>query len=135
MTANTSPIFTLTPRVEWSTISTANTAYDGTGTVASNTIGATFGTYVKKLILKPLGTNVTTKLMIFINNGSANSTAANNTMVYDITLPASTASNSSMLPTMEIPLDLILPSGYKLLFTLGTAVSAGWQITTFSGDY
>ena len=48
MPANTAPIFTLTPDVQWgtTTVATANTAKDGTGTVLTVFTAGANGSYV-----------------------------------------------------------------------------------------
>ena len=34
-----------------------------------------------------------------------------------------------------LALPIVLPPGYKLNFTIGTSVSAGYMVTAFGGDY
>lgn len=138
MAATTTPIFTNIPKINWAAaaITAANTAMDGTGTVTTVfTADATDGSYVKRIVFKSLGTCVATVARIFVNNGSTNTTAANNALIMEVPLTATTASNSASNPGAEIFLDLQLPAGYKLNVTLGTAVSAGHMVTVFGGDY
>lgn len=138
MAATTTPIFTNIPKINWSAaaITAANTAMDGTGTVTTVfTADATDGSYVKRIVFKALGTCVATVARIFVNNGSTNATAANNALIMEVPLTATTASNSASNPGAEVFLDLQLPAGYKLNVTLGTAVSAGHMVTVFGGDY
>lgn len=138
MAATTTPIFTNIPKINWAAaaITAANTAMDGTGTVTTVfTADATDGSYVKRIVFKSLGTCVATVARIFVNNGSTNATAANNALIMEVPLTATTASNSASNPGAEIFLDLQLPAGYKLNVTLGTAVSAGHMVTVFGGDY
>ncbi len=135
MPANTSPIFTLTPRQEWGNLTAANTAYDGTGTVLSLMTGGTNGTYVKKISVAALGTNVASKIRVFLNNGGANTTATNNTLLYEFPLPASTTSTTATVGVYEVPIDIQIPSGYKILIVNAVAVAAGWQYTVHGGDY
>lgn len=138
MAANTNPIFSRTPDIQWSAaaLTAANTAKDGTGTVTTVfTADATEGGFVIKLVCKPIGTNIQSLLRIFVNNGATNATAANNSLIEEYTLPATTLSETSAQFANEITLNLALPAGYKLNCTLGTAVAAGWQITVFGGKY
>jgi hypothetical protein len=136
MVANTTPIFPLTPNISvGQTIATANTAKDGTGTVATvHTAGAN-GSRVEKLRIRGLGTNVATVLRLFINNGLTNATAANNILHEEITLPATTLSETSQLLNQEIGLGISLPAGYKLMCTIGTTVAAGYALSAIAGDY
>jgi hypothetical protein len=136
MASNTAPIFTGKPQINWGTISAANTAKDGTGTVVTVfTANATNGGYVAMLVARALGTNVVTVMRVFVNNGSTNTTAANNSLIYEITLPATTLSEVAQLAAIDLPIQFPLPAGYKINVTLGTAVSAGYQVTVIGGDY
>src|SRR5438045_5071018 len=116
MTANNNPIFTRTADLQWSgsALTAANSAKDGTGTVATAfTADASEGGFVTKLVARAAGTNVASVLRIFINNGSTNATAANNIMFTEMTLPATALSEVAAQPAYELPLNLALPAGYK----------------------
>lgn len=137
MAQNTSPIFTGTPDIQWTgNITAANTAKDGTGTVATGfTADATNGGFTQKIIAKPAGTNVVSVARVFINNGSTNATAGNNSYAFDIDLPITTLGETATMATVERSLNIALPAGYKLNFVLGTAVAAGWTFTVIGGKY
>jgi hypothetical protein len=141
MPANTNPIFSAKGAIQWSPaiLNAANTAKDGTGTVATiftgNAVGNNAGNFVQKLIARPLGTNVATVLRVFINNGSVNTTAANNSLIAEMTLPATTLSEVAAQPDFVLLLNFAIPPGYKLNATLGTAVAAGYALTAVGGEY
>jgi hypothetical protein len=136
MTANTAPIFTLTPNVAWAPIiASANTAMDGTGTVNTVFTGGANGSFCQHLKARAVGSCVATVIRVFLNNGSSNATANNNALIQDITLPATTASNTAALPSIDIPINAVVPNGYKLNIAFGTATSAGWKVSAFGGDY
>ena len=136
MPANTSPIFPLTPQIAFTTITAANTATDGTGTVATIFTAGTNGGRVDYIRCRALGTNVATVLRVFINNGSTNATATNNALFDELTLPVTTASNTSDTGgDSDVALNLSLPTGYKINVVLATAVAAGWKVTAVGGDY
>lgn len=142
MAANTIPIFSKLGQVSWVTMTAANTAADGTGTVGTLfTADATNGGRVERIRVLPLGTNVATVLRVFINNGSTSATAANNSLLAEIALPATTVTQVSSQTPMDLPnsadlvFPLVLPPGYKLLVTLGTAVAAGYSIVATGGTY
>lgn len=135
MAANTSPIYCKNGNISWGTITTANTAKDGTGTVVTVFTATTEGSRIEKLRFRALGTNVATVARVFINNGSTNVTATNNSLYEEITLPATTLSEVAQLTNQEINLGLVLPAGYKINITIGTTVAAGYAITTVAGDY
>lgn len=145
---NFQPIFPLTPKVSWNTaaITAANTAADGTGAVVDITpaIGAS-GARVDQILVRPLGTNVATVMRFFLNNGLTNATAANNTLIHEVTLPATTVSQVAAIAGMDIaiaknagefacPIPFI-PAGYKLFVTIGTAVASGFKVAVSYGEY
>lgn len=140
MAANTQPIFSNQGFIKWgSAINAANPILDGTGTVntiaTGNAAGNNAGNFIQKIIARPLGTNVASVARIFINNGSANTTAANNALMAEITLPASTLNQAGAMGGIEISLNLVLPASYNINVTLGTAVAAGWIFTAIGGQY
>lgn len=137
MAINFEPIFSKAGSIQWApaALLTANTAKDGTGTVSTVFTAGADGALVQKLVARALGTNVATVLRIFINNGSTNATVANNTLLAEMTLPATTLSEVAQQPPYELPLNLALPAGYKINCTIGTAVAAGYQLTVVGGSY
>lgn len=139
MPSNTSPIFSKVGDIQWNTtpIVTANTTTDlTTGTsYLIFTADATNGGYVQKLRIRSLGTNVTTVMRIWLNNGSTNATASNNTLYDEISLASSTVSQTTALSVYELPLNFALPLGYKIYVTLGTTVVAGYDVTCIAGKY
>jgi hypothetical protein len=137
MAANTLPIYIGAPQVQWgANITAANTATDGTGTVTTIfTADATDGSRVDMIRIRALGTNVATVLRVFVNNGSTNATAGNNTLIEERTLTATTGTNTAALAPVDIAINTGLPPGYKLNVTIGTAVSAGYAVSAFAGDY
>lgn len=142
MAANTTPIFSKVGVISWATLTAANTALDGTGTVGTLfTADATNGGRVERIRIMPLGTNIATVLRIFVNNGSTNTTAANNSLLAEVALAATTLTQIAAQTPNDIPnsldvvLPIVLPPGYKLLATLGTAVAAGYSIVALGGSY
>lgn len=144
MPANVTPIYPLTPKVTWGTLTAANTAKDGTGTVATLFTAGANGARIDQIKVRALGTNVATALRLFINNGSANSTAANNSLIHEATIAATTLSEVAALADNDItitkganvvPPIQFLPAGYKINAAIGTAVAAGLQITVSGADY
>lgn len=131
----TTPIFPATPKVSWGNVLTANTAYDGTGTTVQLFIAGASGARVDSVKVRPLGTNAATVLRIFINNGSDPATPANNSLIYELTVPVTTAIQTASLAEYEEVLDIALPAGYKLYGSVGTVVAAGLQVTVVGGDY
>lgn len=136
MAMNTAPIYSAAPIISWGVIDTANTAKDGTGTVVPVfTADATNGGRVEKLRIKAKGTNVATVLRVWLNNGSTNATAANNTLLAEMTIAATTLSEVAQLAENELILNIALPAGYVLNVTIGTTVAAGLHVTAIGGRY
>jgi len=145
MPANTVPIFPLTPNVSWGKVITADATaaknHDGTaeGAVLLFTAGAN-GARVDEIKAVPLGTNVASALRILINNGSANTTAANNVLTFDVSLAAITISEIAGQTAVQVlkPDDnkaITLPAGYKLYGCIGTTVATGWAVACIGSDF
>ena len=138
MAGNNDPIYSRVGAIGQTTgITSAQNTYDGAG--ANDTLvftaDATNGSFVQRLRFKAKGTNVATVARIYINNGSANTTAANNVFYGELSLPATTASAASSTGDFDYPLNFALPAGWKLYVGLGTAVAAGWTVSTIAGNY
>lgn len=125
---------------------TANTATDGTG--AGNTqifvADATEGSYVYSVILKAISTIAATVARIWycsatgaFTPGTTN-TAANTSMLAELSIAAWTASNVLASPQYEIPINKALPPSTKLLISFGTSTGAGttgFNPVTYAGKY
>jgi hypothetical protein len=66
---------------------------------------------------------------IYLNNGATNTTAGNNELIGEISLPVTTA--SAVAATVEVPWywGELLNTGWCLYVGLGTVVVAGWRVT------
>lgn len=141
MAANTQPIFPKTPNMSWGNIAAANTAKDGSGSVVTVFTAGAEGSPVDLIKIRQLGTNIATVLRIFINNGGANSTPANNSLFHEVDIPAVTVTETAAQADILLKFDgvslprLVMKGGHKLNVTLGTAIAAGLQITVTGGDY
>jgi hypothetical protein len=149
MAANTYPIYSRTPDVQIAGAvigPSANTATDGTGanTYLCFTADATEGSYVYKIILKPIATTAATVARVFYCSATGafvagtTNTDANTAMIAELTLAAFTASNTTASPQYEIPINFPLPASTKLLMTFGTSTGAagnGYDPVTIAGKY
>lgn len=137
MAANTAPIYSRQPQISWGEVDTANTAKDGTGTVVTVFTADTEGGRIERVKVRAKGTNVATVMRFWINNGSTNATAANNTLIYEATIAATTLSEVAALADNDIkfPDPIALPPGYKLNVTIGTTVAAGLHVVAIGGKY
>lgn len=139
MAANTSPIFSGTGDIQWAStpLVAANTNFDGTGanSVIVATAGAS-GSFIQRIRFKASGSATGTVARIFLNNGQATSSAANNILFDEITLAATTVSNTAAQAVYEIPCNFALQAGYKILATVGTAqTTGGWLVSSVGGSY
>lgn len=138
MPFNTQAIYVRKPAIYSNTVIGSNTTKDlSTGTITepffrSNTSN---GSYLEQIRVKPVGTNVATVLRIFYNNGLTTTTAENNSMIMEVTLPAYTMSEVSPSADLTFPVKMALPPSANLYATLGTAVASGWAVTGIGGDY
>lgn len=126
MPANTAPIYSKLGDVQWiDSITAANTnAGINSGTsYLGFTADATNGGFAREARLKaaPGNNTAATVWRIWINNGSTTATKSNSFLFAEIGIPATTASNSAPQPDFVCPLNLALPAGYRIYFTLGTA--------------
>ena len=139
MAANTSAIYCLTPNTPvGATIANFNTAKDGTGTVVLGFTAGAFGSRVELVGFTALGTNIATVVRCFLNNGSTNATASNNSYYCSLTLPATTNSESAALADQYMGPPYFpynMQANYRLYFTVGATVAAGYAINAVGGDY
>jgi hypothetical protein len=145
MAKNTSPIFSIQGDVSSDnatamapTFTTA--AADYTGATATHnkvvfTADATNGGFIQRLRFKAIGTNVASVARVFINNGSANTSAANNSFFGEISLPATTAIATAATIEIDYPMNFALNPGFKIYVGLGTTVAAGWVCVGIGGEY
>ncbi len=143
MAANTLPVFTKKGNLTangGTTMSagmvTATADYTGASAnhVLAHTAGAD-GSYVKRIRFKCTGTAVASVARIYLNNGSANTTATNNQFLGEISLPAVTAINTAATADVEYPLEMMIPATFRIYCGLGTTVASSWVPTVVSGDY
>ena len=137
MPANTTPSFVLTPNIGvGQIIATANTALDGTGTVATLFTAGSNGARVDYVLIKYTGTSIATLARIFINNGSATTTASNNSLFAEQAIAAYTLSQTAAQANIYvINLNIALPASYRITATIGTTVAAGLTFSAYGGNY
>lgn len=137
--------FVQTSKIQWGSLATANTAKDGTGTVVTVFTAGTEGSKIDQIHVRAKGTNVATVLRFFINNGSDPTVAANNTLLHEVTVAATTLSEVAALADVDVNIpwnsgEVVvpiphLPAGYKINCTIGTTIVAGIQVTVIGSDF
>lgn len=144
MAANTNPIFSLLGQVSSdsgtgmaNTITTATGDYTG---ISANhklvfTADPTNGSWLSRLRFKAIGTNTASVARIYLNNGSTNATATNNSFFGEVSLPATTATNTAATVEIDYPMNIALNPGYRIYVGVATTVAAGWVCVGVGGDY
>ena len=136
MAVTATPIFSQTPVFTvGQTITTANTAKDGSGTVVLLYTAGANGSRIDTIKVRNTGTAVATVIRIFINNGATNATATNNSLYVEATIAAATLSETSALADNVITMGISLPASYRVYATIGTTVATALQVSAVGGDY
>ena len=145
MPANTSPIYSITGDIQSVAQNnsglvvgpTANTALDGSGTLYKLFTAGANGSYVQKIRFRPVGSPAATVCRVFVS--SSTTTSATNTWLYDeITLPATTLSQTAATSVFELPINFALNANYLLYVTFGTSTGSagtGYSVVCVAGDY
>jgi hypothetical protein len=126
-----SPAFISTPRIGRCSLSTANTATDGTGTITDLITGVAAGTRVLSINVQGTATVVAALVNIFLWDGTQWD------LFDQVTITATTGSNTVKgYRLVTAYTDLVLPStSYKLGATISVAPSTGTvRVAAFGGD-
>ena len=126
-----SPAFISTPRIGRCSLSTANTATDGTGTITDLITGVAAGTRVLSINVQGTATTVAALVNIFLWDGTQWD------LFDQVTITATTGSNTVKgYRLVTAYTDLVLPStSYKLGATISVAPSSGTvRVSAFGGD-
>lgn len=147
MPANTSPIFTLTPKVTGVRVTAANTSSAGGGTIGTDiflafTPGAN-GSYLQKIRFSLAESTINTAssaavLRVYVSTLSTGSTSAADTfLIQEINAASQTPSSTVSGYPIEIPLNFAIPSDRYLLVStsVAPATNTTWVATTYGGDY
>lgn len=141
MAANFNPIYSRLADIQWSSAYVTAVASGTDLSVGTNytvfTSDANNGGYVQKLRLRasPQLTTTATVMRVWINNGGNSSNSSNSAVVDEISLPATTGSSNAATANYEVPLNYALPAGYKIIVSIGSSSTNGWQATVFGGKY
>jgi len=126
-----SPAFISTARIGRCSLSTANTATDGTGTITDLIVGAAAGTRILSVNVQGTATTVAALVNLFLYDGT------NYDLFDQFTISATTGSNTVKgYRLVTSYTDLVLPSAsYKLGATITVAPTTGTvRVTAFGGD-
>ena len=147
MAANTSPIFTLTPRFSAVRVTAANTSSQGGGTIGTDiflafTPGAD-GSYLQRLRFSLTESTISTASAasvhrVFLSTVSSGTTTnANTFLIQEINAATQTPSSTASSYPIDIPLNFAIPSTYYVLVSTHVAPSANtnWNANVFGGNY
>lgn len=126
-----SPAFISTPRIGRCSLSTANTATDGTGTITDLITGVAAGTRVLSINVQGTATTVAALVNIFLYDGT------NYDLFDQFTISATTGSTTVKgYRLVTAYTDLVLPStSHKLGATISVAPTTGTvRVSAFGGD-
>jgi hypothetical protein len=142
------PLFTQTPNVSGVAVTAANTQSGGVGTIATDiflawTAGAS-GAFIEKIRWVLTGTTANTTSTatvgrVFLSTqASGATTAANTSMVFEITLASQTADSSTNAAFfLDIPMNIAVPANMTVLVTnhAAPAANSAWKAVVFGGNY
>lgn len=150
-TLNTAPIFTGTPKVSGTTITTAQNNSQGSGTIGTNIFlafsGGTNGSYLQKVRFTLGGATANTAstaavLRVYLSTqASGATTSANTFLIQEVTAASQTPNVVTTLTgatyPIDVPLNFAIPTGYYLLVGASAVTGANtvWTVTTYGGDY
>lgn len=147
MAANTSPIFTLTPRFTGVRITAANTSSAGDGTIGTSmflafTPGAN-GSYLQKIRFSLAESTINTAsaaavIRVYISTLNTGTTSASDTfLIQELNAATQTPAATTSGYPIEIPLNIAIPADRYVLVSTSVAPAANtaWVAGTFAGDY
>lgn len=125
----TTPAYASTPRNDRVVISTANTARDGTGTIADFVIAAATGTRVDDIYITASATTTAGMIRFFIHNGT------DYKLLFEQAVTAVTPSGTvPAFSAQLVNLGIILKTGWKLAVSTNNAETFVIS-TTRSADF
>lgn len=132
----TSPIFVGTPKFTNTVVNNANAgdpAYSAPTTVATLLTMAAAGR-IDSVYITPVGTNAATSVRIWVD--TVGSGGANNKLIYDATVAATTSTTVAALVPVFWAANLVLPASAVLRATVAnTAVTNGVCISVEYGEF
>lgn len=121
MAANTAPIFGLTPVIWKNTVATANTARDGTGTIATIGSAGANGTRIDEITIKATGDPADSVVTVFLFDGATYFLFDE----FDIGDPAAASATVAGYREVRTYRNLVLPTGWSLRAAITVALTSG----------
>jgi hypothetical protein len=131
------PYFTQAPNLGHASITVVNTttgtAADGTNNLSTLvTAHATYGSFVRKVVVAPRGGNALCVVRLWLYNGSTRR------LLSATQIAVTTASTTVPPPTVEIPVYCQLEAGWTLdanISAVASPLAAAVDLTAFGSDY
>lgn len=125
------PAFASTPRIAFTTVSTANTNRDGTGTIATVITAGSNGTQIREVVLKATGDPADSIVTLFLHDGT------NFSLFDEVDLgdPAAASTTVTGYRSSVRYDNLVLPSGWSLRAAITVALTSGViNVIALAGD-
>lgn len=139
MPANTTPIFTLTARTGGTTITAANTARDGSGTLVDCFTAGSNGTLLYRMTFTNASPSVGAAVAKVIRIWITDSSGANPILYKELAMTAASSSNTAIGQNnnFTIPDGVYLASGQKVQVTqsLRSTAADDTDVVWEAGDY
>lgn len=129
-----------TPRSAVATISTANTAFDGTGTITTVFTAGALGARIERVAVQATGTTTAGMVNLFVSTDTAANTAAN-THLYDSLMVTAVTPSATVAPFTGTEEDQSNPKKWPLILgpnqTLraSTTIAQSFRVIAVGGDY
>lgn len=117
------------------TLTTANTTRTGNSGAIEILYEAKRRTYIDRIEWSPLGTNVATAARVFLNYAEPITESTNNTLIGEVTLPSTTASEVAALSKVSLDIDTYIERGQKLIVSIGTTIASGVAVRAITGTH
>lgn len=118
----TTPVFAVTPRIGFASVTVANTNRDGTGTIVDALTGVAAGTRIERVVLQSTGDPADSIVTMFLHDG----TGYRLWDEFDLSNPTAASVSVPGFRTEKAITDLVLPSAsWKVAFAITVALTAG----------
>lgn len=129
-----------TPRSAVATISAANTAFDGSGTIVTVFTAGTSGARIERVVVEATASTVSGLVNLFVGtDGAANTTA--NTHLYDSAIVTQVTPSTTVAPFTTTMEEFTEPNKWPLILGPGqtlrasTTIAQGFRVIAVGGDY
>lgn len=134
------PIFAAQPDAQVTTISTANTTRDGSGTMGTVFVAGPSGSRIDQIFIQGTATTAAGIVKLYISTTSDVNTPANTHLIQEIPVtavtPSATVAAFNRVLNTSVNVDLLpifLPAGYTL--RADTTIANAFRVMAIGGDF